>query len=410
MNWLDDADHHAWLASESTRLLDFHAAASDPQGGFGWLDTDGAIMAGRPAELWITTRMVHSYSLGVLLGRPGSGALVHHGLGALRGMFHDDEYGGWFWRAYPDRPADDRKQAYGHAFVLLAASSAKQAGFAVDDLLSEALDVITSKLADPGTSLFVEGYDRRFEVDEEYRGQNANMHLVEAFMAAAEATRDPTLLEPAVGIAERIIDTFARDVEWRVPEHFTTDWRPDPAFNHDRPRDLLRPYGATPGHWLEWARLLLQLQALVGRPSRTAWMSDAAQELFDAATTQGWDTRRTGLIYTVDWDGSPCVSDRFHWGAAEAIGAAAYLFRTTHDERYADWYRVFWKHTAEYLIDRARGGWHHELDPTNEPSERTWIGKPDLYHALQATLFARVPVTAGLAEALATGQISATPG
>jgi mannose/cellobiose epimerase-like protein (N-acyl-D-glucosamine 2-epimerase family) len=400
MNWLDDSEHHDWLAGESVRLLDFHAAARDPRGGFGWLDADGAVITDRPSELWITTRMVHSYSLGVLLERPGSRLLVEHGLAALRGMFHDNEYGGWFWSAYPDRAADDRKQTYGHAFVLLAASSAKQAGFPVDDLLSEALDVITSRLADTDSDLFVEGFDRSFQIGEEYRGQNPNMHLVEAFMAAAEATREPALLEPAVRIAGRIIGTFARNAAWRVPEHFTTDWQPDPTFNRDNPRDMLRPYGATPGHWLEWARLLIQLDALVGHP-RTAWMTDAARQLFDAAVTQGWDRERTGLVYTVDWDGSPCVSERFHWGAAEGIGAAAYLFRTTQDEQYANWYRVFWEHTVEYLIDRTRGGWHHELSPTNEPTEGTWVGKPDLYHALQATLFARVPITVGLAEALA---------
>ena len=158
--------------------------------------------------------MVHSYSLGVLLGRPGSRLLVEHGLAALRGMFHDHEYGGWFWRAYPDRAADSRKQTYGHAFVLLAASSAKQAGFPVDDLLSEALDVITSRFADTDSDLFVEGFDRSFQIGEEYRGQNPNMHLVEAFMAAAEATRQPALLEPAVRIAERLINRFARNAGW----------------------------------------------------------------------------------------------------------------------------------------------------------------------------------------------------
>jgi sulfoquinovose isomerase len=410
MNWLDDDAHHVWLAGETERLLDFHAAAGDPRGGFGWLDSNGALLSGRPSELWITARMVHSYSLAVLLGRPGSADLVAHGLAALRGMFHDDIYGGWFWHAYPDRPADDRKQTYGHAFVLLAASTARQAGFAVDDLLSEALDVITSRLADPGRDLFVEGFDRRFEVGEAYRGQNANMHLVEAFMAAAEARREPALLEPAVRIAEHIIGTFAKSAQWRLPEHFTSDWQPNPDFNRDHPRDMLRPYGATPGHWLEWARLLLQLQALAGPSSRTAWMSVAAQELFDAATSQGWDRERTGLVYTVDWDGSPCVSERFHWAAAEAIGAAAYLFRTTGDERYAEWYRAFWDHATTYLIDRTRGGWHHELSPTNEPAECTWIGKPDLYHALQATLFARVPVTAGLAAGLAAGHVGGASG
>jgi sulfoquinovose isomerase len=405
MNWLDDRHHHAWLADESARLLDFHAASRDPAGGFGWLDAYGNRIPGRPSELWITTRMVHAYALGVLLGRPGSGPLVEHGLAALRGMFHDEAYGGWFWHAYPDHPADDRKQTYGHAFVLLAASSAKQAGFAADDVLAEVLDVVTTRLADPGTGLYVEGFDRRFGVSEDYRGQNPNMHLVEAFMAAAEAMGDRSLLEPAVRVAEGIVGAFGADAGWRLPEHFTAEWIPDPDFNRDNPRDMLRPYGATPGHWLEWARLLIQLHALAEDTARTGWMIGAARNLFDAAVRDGWDESRTGLIYTVDWDGSPRVAERFHWGAAEAIGAAVYLYRATGEVAYADWYRRFWDHTGQYLIDHRRGGWWHELTAANEAAEGTWVGKPDLYHALQATLFARTPITAGLAAALAGGLV-----
>ncbi len=55
------------------------------------------------------------------------------------------------------------------------------------------------------------------------------------------------------------------------------------------------------------------------------------------------------------------------------------------------------------LIDRRHGSWHHELTPANQPGRTTWAGKPDLYHALQATLFARLPLAAGLGAALAAG-------
>jgi sulfoquinovose isomerase len=399
VNWLDDPHHHAWLEREGGRLLDFHAAAADPAGGFGRLTDDGALVTGAAAELWITTRMVHCYALGTLLGRPGSRPLVEHGLAALRGMFHDPSYGGWFWTAFPDRPAD------GHAFVLLAASSAAQAGFDTRDLLDEVLHVLRDRLADDGRPLFVEGCDRSFARREPYRGQNPNMHLVEAFMAASEATGDVALLDSAAAIAASLIGRFAADAGWRIPEHYTADWHPDREFNRENPRDPLRPYGVTPGHGLEWARLLLQLRGMLGDPSSADWMRTAAIGLFDAAITQGWDSARGGLVYTVDWDGSPYVASRFHWGAAEAIGAAAYLFRATGDQGYADWYQTFWDYTARYLID-PRGGWHHELTPGNQPAATTWPGKSDLYHALQATLFARVPIEVGLVGAAASGQVA----
>ena len=47
--------------------------------------------------------------------------------------------------------------------------------------------------------------------------------------------------------------------------------------------------------------------------------------------------------------------------------------------------------------------WRHELDPNNRPSGVTWNGKPDTYHAFQATLFPRLPLTPTLATALRDG-------
>ncbi len=58
---------------------------------------------------------------------------------------------------------------------------------------------------------------------------------------------------------------------------------------------------------------------------------------------------------------------------------------------------------AECLIDRERGSWHRELDPTNPPSSAVRPGKPDLYHAFQATLLPRLPQAPGLAVAVRDG-------
>ena len=44
------------------------------------------------------------------------------------------------------------------------------------------------------------------------------------------------------------------------------------------------------------------------------------------------------------------------------------------------------------IIDRDLGSWRHELDERNRPSHVIWRGKPDVYHAYQALLLARMPL------------------
>ena len=41
------------------------------------------------------------------------------------------------------------------------------------------------------------------------------------------------------------------------------------------------------------------------------------------------------------------------------------------------------------------------------PGSRTWEGKPDTYHALQATLIPRMPLAPALAAGLARGALGA---
>ena len=55
------------------------------------------------------------------------------------------------------------------------------------------------------------------------------------------------------------------------------------------------------------------------------------------------------------------------------------------------------------FLDADLGSWRHELDPSNRPSGVTWNGKPDTYHALQATLVPRLPLAPTFAAALRDG-------
>ncbi len=403
MSWLEPA-HEAWLEAEGDRLLDFGRAARHPDGGFAWLDDDGAPDLDRDVELWVTCRMTHVYSLGHLMGRADSAALADHGVAALRGRFRDEAHGGWYAKVGPQGPSTTDKTAYEHAFVVLAAASATAAGRpGARELLDESLSVLMDRFWDDESGMVVEQWDRTWSSLDDYRGVNANMHTVEALLSAADVLDDATLRARAQRVVTRVVHDLARGNDWRIPEHFDAHWTPIPGYNADEPAHPFRPYGATIGHSLEWARLALHLRAGLG-DAAPAWLLDDAAGLFDASVREGWAVDGAdGFVYTVDWTGTPVVRERMHWVAAEATATAAALHAATGEPSYAGWYETWWRHIDSCFRDPARGSWHHELSPDNEPSRVTWQGKPDIYHAFQATLIPRLPLSPTLATALARG-------
>jgi sulfoquinovose isomerase len=403
LSWRLLAPHRSWLAAEADRLLEF-ARGAKVAGGFGWLDATGAPDYARPLQLWITTRMTHAFALGHLLGVPGCGPLADHGVRAIRDTFEDREHGGWFTEVGAAGPIHTRKEAYSHAFVLLAAASATMAGRPDGrPLLDQIIGIVERRFWSEEEGACIEAWDRAWREPEAYRGANANMHMVEAFLAARDATGDVTWSERALRIAERLVHRTAKGHDWRVVEHFDAAWTPLPEYNRADVSHPFRPFGATPGHGLEWSRLLLHLRPSVdGHPS---WLVEAAEALFARAVADAWDASG-GFVYTTDLDGSPVVTDRLHWVLAEGIGAAAALHAVTGAEKYDRWYQDFWDFADAWFRDREHGSWRHELDERLQPSDRTWTGKPDIYHALQATLFPRLPVTSSLAGALRRGLLS----
>ncbi|MCP2269197.1 AGE family epimerase/isomerase [Actinokineospora diospyrosa] len=384
-----------WLAAQRRALVTFAAKAADPAGGFGWLDASGGRVAEQPVATWITARMTHVFSLEHGLGDPDAAALADHGIAALRGRLHDDQHGGWFASV-----ADTTKAAYEHSFVLLAACSAHAAGRpGAEELLTEALEVIGTRFWDVEVGLPFESWDRAWSTTEAYRGANSTMHFVEAFLAAGDVTGDKIWHQRALGLAERIVHVTSAAHGWRVPEHFTEDWRPDLDYNSSNPRHPFRPFGSTIGHWLEWARLLLHLEATLGEDA-PAWLLPDARALFDSSVRRGWGVDGyLGFVYTLDWDDLPVVRERMHWVIAEAIMAASALRARTGEDPYADWYVTFWEYARKHHIDPV-GGWRHELSPDGSPSAGVWAGKPDTYHAYQATLFPTLPLSPAAALAV----------
>ncbi|HYA73052.1 MAG TPA: AGE family epimerase/isomerase, partial [Roseiarcus sp.] len=135
--WRQTNGHRRWLAAEADALFAFYEVdLIRPSGGFATLDESGRAMAFETVRpLHVTTRMVHCFAIAHLLGRPGAADIVDHGMEAIRTRHRDSRHGGYFWSFDDEGPRERDKLAYGHAFVLLAAASAKCAGHPQADAL-----------------------------------------------------------------------------------------------------------------------------------------------------------------------------------------------------------------------------------------------------------------------------------
>lgn len=399
---IDTEENKEFMHSLTEELLAFGHRFPSPKGSSYYLGDDGTPWTDRPRETWITCRMAHVYSIGVKLGHRGSESLVDAAISGLMGELYDKKNGGWYPGVTSDGKILPNKQCYAHAFVILAASSAMTAKRPyAENLLKEALELFDLRFWNEEEGLACDTWDTSFSKCDEYRGLNANMHSVEAFLAVADVTGDEKYRVRAGRIIDHVIG-WAKENNWRIPEHFSSDWVADLECNKDKPADQFKPYGATPGHGIEWARLITQWAKSTYRDDEkaTAYI-DAAQKLYNRAIEDAWYADGApGIAYTTDWDGKPVVHDRMHWTLAEAINTSAVLYRVTGNEKYANDYATFMQYLDEKVHDKVYGSWYHQLDQNNRVIGTVWPGKSDIYHALQATLIPYSMVDKSIATAV----------
>jgi len=301
-----------------------------------------------------SARMVINFMLaGKVLGRKELLAIGHHGIAYLERGHWVAARGMYAFTMRDHQPEDMTQQAYGYAFVLAAHAAALLAGAAEDDAaLAKVFDLLEQRFWLPEAGAYADtlGADG---VLSDYRGQNANMHICEAMVAAYEATGDERYFRRAEVLASTFARRLAAKAGGLVWEHYTPDWEVDWEYNREDPKSLYRPWGFQPGHQMEWAKNLLNIH----RHAPQAWMPQRARELFDAAFEASWDREFGGLVYGLHPDGGWCDDDKYFWVQAESIAAAALLFQATGDAKYRDRYDALWEYSWRHMVDHEDGAW-----------------------------------------------------
>ena len=379
-----DFESADFLKGHVKSILDFYAPhAFDANGGFfhHFLD-DGSVYDTATRHLVSSTRFVFNYAQAYFQ----TGDQTHHDWAAhgfaYLGSHHRGADGQYIWQLKNGVADDGRAMAYGHAFVMLAAAYALRLGISgARDTLYDVFAFMDHYFWEDRYSAYADERDASLGTLSDYRGQNANMHGVEALIASFEATNDRQFLERARTIAHQFCTVLAARCDGQIWEHYDTDWQPDWQYNIDKPDDLFKPWGFQPGHQVEWAKLLLQLDHL----SPADWYLPTATGLFDRAMQSGWDAEHGGLVYGYAPDGGFADAHKYFWVQAEAIATAWRLYQRTGTPRYQQDYHRLWQWSWDHLVDHDNGGWYRIvaqdgswIEPYKSPA-----GKVD-YHTMGA--------------------------
>ena len=138
-----------------------------------------------------STRFVFNHAMAYReFGKPEDLAAVEHGLRYLREVHRNPATGGYAWTLRDGVVEDATNHCYGVAFVLLAYSCALKAGIGeARSWMDETWQLLETRFWEPAFGLYKDEADADWNFTD-YRGQNANMHMCEAMLAAFEAGAD----------------------------------------------------------------------------------------------------------------------------------------------------------------------------------------------------------------------------
>ena len=427
MGWLDSIEHNRWLSAQLQALI-AEAKVSTTPSGFSE-GPDGA----EPSEhdqFTLSARMLHAFSLGTLLGLPGSRRYADHATKTLRRIIHDH------LQKLPEATATDDPETINsdeykaevrsgeidyqldNALLISASAAAAVANRpSAHELLLEALHEQERRWLAPNGLVYGAIASGSTQHKAPIISLGTLASTTEAYLAAAEATADP-----AESITRAVVQ-MGSEASWRVGEYIDieelspvvqteADW--SKKWEHWSATPVLE--GVQIGSLLRWSRLCIQVRAALrslGRKSDDALL-EAGQDFFERARVDGWRKKGyAGFVTSVRFEHheAEILDDRhFMWVACEGVCAAVSLARALRDdgasegevEHYEHCYRSWLDFINDELIVQP-GQWLHALSFDNERIEDSRPRSGDIAWAIQCVLVGRVPMWPPFASAISRG-------
>lgn len=328
------------------------------------LHKDGTADRAAPRRVLVQSRQIYCYAKAAQMGWYPEGRAI-----ALRGLEHllakakaPDGRPGYVHKLTPDGTVlDARRDAYDHAFILLALATVyaldrdAQVRAEIDALLA----FLDGHLRSPHGG-FHEGLPVSMP-----RRQNPHMHLFEAMIACFDATHDLSFQNRAGEFFALFLANLYDKQKRVLGEYFEEDW------------SRIEPVSVEPGHQAEWAWLLKGFERITGCPTgqRRSELLETALRYRDAATGC--------LVDEGDVAGNIRRDTRRLWPQTEM--AKAWIAQAeggeadAADEARAALARL----ERHYLSHPVAGGWYDQFDRDGNSLVDT-IPASSFYHVLCA--------------------------
>ena len=350
----------SWLFDECLPFWIAHAW-DDARGGFVEEFLQDGADAGLPQKrLRVAPRQIYVFSHAALLGAPNAAPLIAKGAQWLIDKGWMADKGAFAHRLTRDGAiADPTIDLYDHAFVMYgfawAYAATGEPGYR--EWLGRALDAIERHLAAPGAGFLSN------PGTVSTRDQNPHMHLLEAALAAYEATADVRYRDVARSLVALARQSIIRVSDGALFEHFDAQWRPADGAAGRR---------VEPGHQFEWIWLLHQAEAALD--------IDCDAEISALArAAAGGVNPVTGFVYNaIDVDGGLIDGASRSWTQTERLKAGVALMERG-DAAATEAGEAAFEGSALALLDGhlarreglAKGLWIELFDAAGTPQSKT---------------------------------------
>ncbi|MNW55048.1 Cellobiose 2-epimerase [compost metagenome] len=271
-------------------------------------------------------------------------------------------------------PSQDKKQIYGHAFVIYALVEyylADQCQAALD-LSIELYRLIEEHSYDKLHKGYIEAVARNWKYTgnlslsskdlNEKKSMNTHLHVLEAYTNLYRVWQSPELTHSLSELIEVTMDQIVDHTTGHFLLFFDEKWN-------------VKSSHISYGHDIEGSWLLLEAAEVLQNPQILKRVKSTAITMAEAVYAKGID--QDGGIWNEADPGGLIDTNKDWWPQAEAMVGFYNAYELTGDSKFRDAAIQSWEFIRKYIVDHKYGEWHWgvQQDGTplpNEPKISAW--------------------------------------